>query len=369
FGIAYSRGKTVIRASSGIFYDPFQTDMYRRALLNNGLPQYFQLSRTPAQPFAPAFPEVFSGIPQGFTPTLQDITTVDPSFANLYSANANVTISRAITQDIGLDVTYLYTRGNRIPVFRNINLVPGGQTLADGRPVFGSARVYQGYGNIISAESVGQSTYNGLNVTLRKRFAHDFELFGTWTWSHTIDDAPEQNNIDAGAFLLSDPTNRSRDRGDSLVDRRHVFNANFIYSPTYRSGQGLAGYLLNNNRLSIFSTLQSGEAFNIGSNRILNGDASTPATFQRPLFVGRNTLRAPRWFEMNARYTRVFPIRERISAEFIAESTNIFNRTNVTGLNSTATVDVAGAIQTPAPATWTAAADQRLIQVGFRLSF
>ena len=37
--------------------------------------------------------------------------------------------------------------------------------------------------NILSAESVGQSEYDGLNVTLTKRLSHDFELFATYTRS------------------------------------------------------------------------------------------------------------------------------------------------------------------------------------------
>lgn len=368
-GVAYAFGKSVLRASSGIFYDPFQTDLYRRALLFNGLPQFFSLSRTPGQPFAPAFPAVFSGIPEGFTPTLQDITTVSPDFATLYSANANVSFSHEITQDIGVTVSYLFTRGNRLPVFRNINLVPSGQTLADGRPIFGTGRLFTGFGNILSGESVGQSVYHGGNVTLRKRFSRAIEFFATYTWSHAIDDAPEQNNIDSGAFLLSDPSNRRRDRSDSLTDRRHVFNGYLVFAPETRGGGGILNYLLRNNRLTLLSTIQSGEVFNAGSNRVLNGDASTGAAFQRPLFIGRNTLRAPRTVELNARYTRVFPIRERMNIEFIAESTNIFNHTNVTGINSTATVDPAGNILTGPSQAWTGALDQRLIQVGARFNF
>ena len=54
--------------------------------------------------------------------------------------------------------------------------------------------------------------------------------------------------------------------------------------------------------------------------------------------------------------------------ESIAESTNVFNGTNVVGLNSTATVDTAGNIIAWPSLDWTAALDQRL-QLGFRFSF
>ncbi len=368
-GLAVGYGKTVVRASAGIFYDPFQTDLYRRALLNNGNPAFFAISVTRQLPVAPAFPAVFSTIPQGFTPTLQDITTVSPGIASLYSANANVSVSREIAHDLAVTATYLYTRGNRLPVVRNINLVPSGQFLADGRPIFSPARAFPGFGNILAAESVGQSVYNGLNLTLNKRFSHGIEMFATYTWSHAIDDAPEQNNIDSSNFLLSDPTNRRRDRGDSLTDRRHAFNGNLLYTPVLQTGSRALRYLVNGNLIAVIATIQSGDVFNVGSNRVLNGDPSTASAFQRPLFIGRNTLRAPRTSEFNVRYARLIPIGERMKAEFIAESTNVFNRTNVVGLNSTATVDPAGNILALPPLNWTAALDQRLLQLGFRFSF
>jgi hypothetical protein len=368
-GVAVGLGKTVVRASGGIFYDPFQTDLYRRALLNNGTPAFFAISAIPQLPFAPAFPNVFSGVPQGFTPGIQDITTVSPDFASLYSVNANFSVSREVARDTALTVTYLFTRGDRLPVMRNINLVPSGRQLADGRPIFGSARVYTGFGNILSAESVGQSEYNGLNVTLTKRLSHDFEMFATYTWSHAIDDAPEQNNIDSPNFLLSDPTNRRRDRANSLTDRRHAFNGNLVYTPTFRGRRRALRYLANGNRIAVIVVIQSGDVFNMGSNLVLNGDPSTPSTFQRPLFIGRNTIRAPRTSELNVRYTRLFPLGERFKLEFIAESTNVFNRTNVVGLNSTATVGAAGNIVAWPSLAWTAASDQRLIQLGLKFSF
>jgi hypothetical protein len=368
-GVAVGLGKWVVRSSAGIFYDPFQTDAYRRSILNNGTPIFYNASLTPSSPIAPAFPVVFTGIPTGFTLAPQDITTVSPDFSTLYSANVNVSASRELAPNLGLTATYLYTRGNRLPVWRNINLVPSGNTLADGRPIFGSARVYPGFTNIVSEESVGQSTYNGLNLTLTKRNSHGFEVFASYTWSHAIDDAPEQNNIDSGAFLLSDPTNRRRDRGNSLTDRRHALNANAVWTPMASTSSKAWNYMASNNRFALTWNAQTGELFNMGSNRILNGDASTGSAFQRPLYVGRNTIKAPATFELNLRYSRVFPIGERWKPEFFAESTNLFNHTNVTGLNSTATVDTAGAIVTPPSLVWTSALDQRLIQFGIKLKF
>ena len=189
--------------------------------------------------------------------------------------------------------SYLYTKGTHLPVYRNINLVPSGAYLADGRPIFStSARVYQGFNNILSAESVGNSNYNALNMTLQKRCGRACQLYATYTWSHAIDDAPEQNNIDSSNFL-SDPTNRRRDRANSLTDKRHVFNMTGVFLPEFHVSRGFANRILNGNQLSLTIQAASGDLFNIGSNRQLNLDSSEPAAFQRPLFIGRNTFRAP----------------------------------------------------------------------------
>src|SRR5262249_18071787 len=152
-----------------------------------------------------------------------DVNAVSPDFASLYSINANFSITRRLTSSMTLTGSYLYTAGNRLPVYRSINLVPSGAFLADGRPIFSTAKIYPQFGNILSAESVGHSSYNGANLTLRKQTSHGVELWATYTWAHAIDNAPEQNNIDSGNFLPADSTNLRREKGDSLTDKRHVF--------------------------------------------------------------------------------------------------------------------------------------------------
>ena len=368
-GAAIGLGKWVVRASGGIFYDPFQTDQYRKAILQNGSPVFYTVNVSPAQPFAPSFPNVFSGSPTGFTLPTQDIFTVSPDFASLYSINGNISVSRELGANAGVTATYLYTKGNRLPIWSNLNLIRNGGLLADGRPTFGAGRLNTAFNNIIVAESVGSSVYNGLNVTFNKRFRHGLDAFATWTWSHSIDNAPEQNNIDSASAYLSDVTNRSRDRGNSLTDRRHAFNANAVWETSAQVSSKTLTYLASHNRVALLFNAQSGENFNMGSNRVLNGDTSTGTAFQRPLYVGRNTLLAPATYELNLRYSRIFPIGERWKPEFFFESTNILNHTNVTGLNATAGVDSFGAIVTPASQAWTSALDQRLIQFGLKLSF
>jgi hypothetical protein len=82
-----------------------------------------------------------------------------------------------------------------------------------------------------------------------------------------------------------------------------------VFTPQFHASSKLARYLLNLKQFSVSMVATSGDVFNIGSNRILNGDSSESAANQRPLFVDRNIVRAPAIFELNARYSRLFPVR------------------------------------------------------------
>lgn len=212
---------------------------------------------------------------------------MSPDFATLYSFNANASISRELPKGFVVSGSYLYTKGTHLPVYRNINLVPSGAYLADGRPIFStSARTYQGFNNILSAESVGNSNYNALNMTLQKRCGRACQLYATYTWSHAIDDASEQNNIDNSNFL-SDPTNRRRDRANSLMDMRRVFNMTGVFLPEFHVSLGFASRILNGNPF----------ADNPGGQRWSVQHRQQPAI--EPGFLGSGGISAPniRWPE------------------------------------------------------------------------
>jgi hypothetical protein len=195
-------------------------------------------------------------------------------------------------------------------------------------------------------------------------------VFASYTWSHAIDNAPEQNIIDSSTTNWpEDPTNLRRDRGNSFSDRRHVFSGTALLHPTFAVDSRALRYIANNNQLSLMFVAQSGDIFNMGSNRNLNGDPTIPASQQRPLYIGRNTILGQPIYQMDARYSRIFPIGERIRPELLVEAWNLFNHSNVTGYNTTATVDAQGRILTAPGMAQTAALDPRLLQLGVRVSW
>jgi hypothetical protein len=385
FGAAYSLSqdhKTVIRFNAAVFYDSPQTDFYRRAIQNNGSPAFFNATILPTDALAPSFPNVFTTAPSVSAP-VQAINGLSPDFANLYSFNTNLQVTRELTSNVALTIGVLHTKGTRIPVARNINFTQVSSTLPDGRPVFSTAagKLYPQFGNVYIDESVGNSNYNALTVSLNKRFAHGLQLQANYAWSHAIDDAPEENVLDSGAGIaLSDPTNRLRDRGNSLTDRRHILTVNGVWNPTFSlSSRGL-NYFLNNNQLGFFVNAASGDPFTIVANTNLLGYAEA-SRVGRPNFVGRNTFRGQRIAQVDVHYSRFVPIRgERLKGEIMAEASNLFNHTNVTGYNLTEAVfpvgSTAGIPGNPNPAAIAsnflqsnATRDPRYIQIGFKLIF
>ncbi|MCB1024871.1 MAG: TonB-dependent receptor, partial [Acidobacteria bacterium] len=51
------------------------------------------------------------------------------------------------------------------------------------------------FGSINAQASDGNSTYNALNVELKRRFANNFTFLGSYTWSHSIDDSSDLQTL------------------------------------------------------------------------------------------------------------------------------------------------------------------------------
>ena len=122
--------------------------MYRRANLNNGNPRYFSFSFAPGNAGAPDFPNRLGVFPAGAVIPPRDIDGVSPDFKTMYAVHSNVQVEQAIAENMSVTVGYLYSFARHIPVYRNINCLPLGQTLADGRPIYGTAAINPVTGNV-----------------------------------------------------------------------------------------------------------------------------------------------------------------------------------------------------------------------------
>jgi hypothetical protein len=86
----------------------------------------------------------------------------------------------------------------------------------------------------------GSSSYNGLLVSLRKRFSKGLLFDFNYSLSHSIDNQSSVVNTVFGG-LVCDARNLRVCRGNSDFDIRHLANANWVYELPFGRGQAIGG--------------------------------------------------------------------------------------------------------------------------------
>ncbi|HEV2386671.1 MAG TPA: TonB-dependent receptor [Candidatus Acidoferrales bacterium] len=369
-GLAYEiNAKTVVRASFGKFYDQPPTNTWYNALFNDGSGRSIVATVTPKQAFAPPFPQTLTSLPT--LPTL-DVTAVSPNFKDPYALTASLQVSRELSRNDSVTIGYASTQGHQLLFLHNINLINPISTLADGRPVFssainGSTRFDPRFNNISLQDSGANSNYHALLLNYQHRWSQGLEMSASYTWSHTISDAPDVNSFEQN-LSIEDSTNRERDRGNSSINRPDAFTLSTVYAPRVTIDNSFLKRVLNDNMFAFLVVAQSGDQQNITSKTApLNGD-STTSSVTRPIAIGRNTVRGPKIIQFDTRYTRdLFRIRERITPQFLFEANNLFNRhSNIPSLNTAVPVNAGGFATIPASFPFQSAVtlEARIIQFG-----
>jgi hypothetical protein len=374
-GIAWQfTPRTVLRASSGLFYEAPPTNLWYNAFINDGSTRAFTDTFSPATPNAPSFPNVFNFLPGATLPAIPSIFAVTPGFKNAYTINSSVQIERQLTQNDKIVVGYVNTGARDLGYERDMNLINPTGTLADGRPIFSSAinantRLYPQF-NGITLQDVGAiSNYNALVLSYTHRSSKGYEMSANYTWSHAISDAPDANSFEQ-SLVIENPYSRAYDRGNTLVNRPQAFNLSAVLAPSFHLSNGFAKRVVNDNQLTILANLAVGDEQNEIANLNLSNDPVGSAA-QRPAFVGRDTLRTGGIYQVDMRYTRVlFHIHDRIAPQLLVEANNLFNTKNVTSINTKATVNSTGIITSqPSLAPTSTVLEGRLVQLGIKVTW
>ena len=86
-------------------------------------------------------------------------------------------------------------------------------------------------------ENAGNSIYQGMQFSVKKRMSHGFQIGGNYTWSHAIDSGSSwhsgsttANGFSAGDSVTTDLTMPGLDRGNATFDIRHRFTFNYVWS-------------------------------------------------------------------------------------------------------------------------------------------
>jgi hypothetical protein len=101
---------------------------------------------------------------------------------------------------------------------------------------------YPAYGTVTRFQDrIGSSSYNALQVTVKRAFDHGFQIMGAYTWSKSIDfggsyAAQVQTGSSQGTNFW-DPNNRGLDRSVSAFDQTQRAVISYVWEPPFGKGR------------------------------------------------------------------------------------------------------------------------------------
>lgn len=371
---------TVVRLGYGVTFGKTTNSTFYAARVENGV---FQQTFTcgPTTACAPIFPNLIF-TPPGPTPVAPFSGALTPQVINTNPKATGTSLSRGLTPDFANPIVhmgelsierefpgqtavsgeFLFSRGQRLPLFRDANLAPAsttksydvtdssGKTLQSVTVPFYTTRLDNPSGVILNGYSTLNSWYTAFVLSVRKRYSHGLQFLANWTISKSIDNGQVigTNGTFNGTDVPLDPLNQHQEYSLSDLDQRQRFVVNAIWDPPFkRLGDGFAYKALNGFRLSGIGTFASGfpvtggvsgSPFCAGTGDfgVTCGEISSFGGFTggRAPYIGRNTFTGPGLTTIDFRVARNFKINERFNLETLVEAFNLFNHTNFTGVNS-----------------------------------
>ncbi len=354
----FRKQKTAIRAGAGMYYGRTQNSTIVNLMTNNGV-RFMSYTFQPATAGSPVFPNVLSAIPTGAAGR-PDVVFASDDFANPLIYQMEFSVEQELVRNLTLNATYMASRGQRLPVFRDTNLatpttrtytecaVPqvGTSTVCNdvastfSVPFFAGARPNTSYGFMTVADSVVNSWYNGFVLQARHRFSRGFQMQAALTISKAQDNGQSLITFTSSNQPMN-PLDLRQDYGLSSLDQRKRFTASAYWIPPFSRIQlrplraALDGF-----QLSGILTLHDGRPYD----GTVSGSPSPAGTASgllgvggstRAPFRGRNVFTSPGGATVDARVAREFRFAERYRLQLIAEGFNVFNRINVTSIVTT----------------------------------
>jgi hypothetical protein len=397
-GFAYDLtgdGKTVLRGGFGMFFERVQGNDVYNAALNPPFayqPQatnvYFSNPNTSAltgQTTAQTFPSTLTNIQYNYRP---------PG-----TAMFSLGVQRQLAPSVVGVLQYVGSVGWDQSDVRSINTLPLNdvvhrQGVADGTVNANLYRIFPGFSTVSEEENQGNFSYHSLQAGLRMENRYGLTLQLAYTYSHQIDLV--SNDV---VNSLSNPFNPSYDRGSGALDRRHIFNANYIYNLPFfaNNGSTLERVVLGGWSISGITVAQTGtpqpitysgtDTLGLGGGTTNRPNLVAPVSYPKHVLAwfttssfanpvapwsgggnngfgnaGKDAVVLPGLFNTNLSVFKTFPLgREAANLELRFESFNTFNHTEFNAIDANTADGNFGQI--------TGTYDARTLQLGAKIKF
>lgn len=262
-------GKTVLRGGAGIFYNRIQgNDIYG---LDSNAPFAYQPSVNNVYFSNPSVSDQ-SGATAAVPVGPAGIEEINYYYPIPGTAQYSLGIQQQVTPAVVAAIQYVGSVGWNQGDLREINDLPlsnvtAREAVAAGTTNANLYRPYLGYSNIRQEETGTNFNYNSLQAALRTQSWHRMSMQFAYTYSHELDiqSADETTASLAGSGgTLSDPYDARYDYGSGNFDRRHIFNANYIYSlPGFEQSNALVREAIGGWTFSGVTQAETGSPQNI----------------------------------------------------------------------------------------------------------
>ena len=251
----FKDGKTIVRAGYGFYYDQALVGIFEQAAFTT--PAFNPNASFTSTPTSiVTFDDVDAGAAPGTLP-LRSTIAIANDFETPEIQQWSVGVQRQIFKNAVVDVSYVGTKGDKLIRQRNINFVSPADVVASGTTSGSSVRPYKGYTTINYRETSAKSRYNGLLSSFNYRLEKGFTITLAYTLSKTMTDST--NDRDA----VDDPQNpfdTSTEYAEARTSRRHIFSASYVYEiPFFRNSENaFARALLGGWQVSGITQIESG---------------------------------------------------------------------------------------------------------------
>src|SRR6266404_3440004 len=319
------KGKSVLRASYGIFYGRQNMLSQVGSITDNGAQQFgitcastFAFTCFGASTAPPTWPNIIPAAPSGGIPFGASVRVFSKDYANPRIYTTNAQFEQELATDFSLYFDFTHSQGVHLTRFINLNRVGLFPTLGD----------------VFVTSAVGKSLYNGFTVGLRKRLSRRYQFEANYTLSKDKDD--DSNERDPFTDRSFNPLNLSLDYAVSDRDIRHKFN---FYTSVEMPWQ-------------------------LEGNFRIQARSAQPITPDPRTATNRNSLRKDnKYFSFDWRVQRPFRFGERYALIPIIEMFNTFNnKNNINPLSTAALFNFDGFLRE-------GVGDPRQVQLALRFTF